>query len=410
MNDQRSDTIILGGGPAGLAQALMLAVHGLSSQVVDQADAAALGFSGGDTRVSAINSSSWKMLQAAGLTDALKDEACPVNAIKVNDRLAPVVLDFASDSDDEGDPLAFIVPNAVLRASLLARAHSEQLISLKLGAALGDLSRDEHSCGVTLSTGETLRAPLLIGADGRNSLARRDAGIAVTQWDYHRVAINLVINHTTSHGNIAVQVFHGDGPIAVLPLNDDADGSHRSAIVWTVAEKNASGYSKLGPRALAAEIASFTGGYLGEIKVAGQISSHPLRLQQAAQLTALRLALIGDAGHIIHPLAGQGLNLGLRDVAALTQCLVEGARAGIDLGDMQILDRYARWRRSDNQGMAMATDLLTRLFGLSGTAAARVRATGMRTLQIVGPAKAQIIAEARGTNGDIPQLLLGELV
>jgi 2-octaprenyl-6-methoxyphenol hydroxylase len=193
-------------------------------------------------------------------------------------------------------------------------------------------------------------------------------------------------------------------------MGDDDKGRHRSAIVWTVARKDGQALAKINKRAFEAELMKKTGGFLGPMTLQSDRVTYPLGFHHSASLTAERLALVGDAGHGIHPIAGQGLNLGLRDVAALTECVVDGARTGLDLGDAQILARYDRWRGLDNLMMSAATDILTRLFGLPGDASSAIRRFGIGMVQRIPPLKDQFMAEARGESGDLPKLLLGDLV
>ena len=239
---------------------------------------------------------------------------------------------------------------------------------------------------------------------------REEAGIIMAHWQYDHSAIVCKIAHEKPHGNTAYELFFPSGPFAILPMLDDADGRHRSAVVWTVSRKDGPAYAKINKRAFVAEMMKKTGGFLGAIELLTERPAYPLGFHHSSHLTAERLVLIGDAGHGIHPIAGQGLNLGLRDVAALTECLVEGARTGLDLGDAQILARYDRWRSLDNMMVSAATDLLTRLFGLPGETSSAIRRMGIGLVQRIPPLKAQFMAEAKGETGDLPKLLRGELV
>jgi 2-octaprenyl-6-methoxyphenol hydroxylase len=251
-----------------------------------------------------------------------------------------------------------------------------------------------------------LRAPLLVAAEGRNSPTRDAAGIRVARWKYDHAAIVSTLRHALPHDQVAYEIFYPSGPFALLPMNDDGDG-HRSAIVWSVAAADAPGLLSLSDEDFAAEAQAAMGGFLGEISMIAPRASWPLGFHHAAQLTAQRLALVGDAAHGIHPIAGQGVNLGYRDAATLAQVLVEGARSGLDLGDRQLLDRYARWRGVDTFSVALATDSLTRIYGIPGRTASRVRRLGMGLIDRFAPLKDRLMAEARGTSGDLPLLLRG---
>jgi 2-octaprenyl-6-methoxyphenol hydroxylase len=258
----------------------------------------------------------------------------------------------------------------------------------------------------TLSDGQTVCAPLLIAAEGRNSPTREAAGITVARWRYDHAAIVGAFHHEHPHGNIAYEIFYSTGPFALLPLPDD-EGGHRSAIVWTVDADAGPGMLKLSDRAFLHEAEKRMGGLLGRLSGASPRATYPLGFHHAARITAERLALVGDAAHGIHPIAGQGLNLGFRDVAALAEVLVEGKRIGMDLGDPQLLARYQRWRGLDTFAVAFATDSLTRLFGIPGRTASAVRRFGISAVNAIPPLKDRFMAEARGESGALPKLLQG---
>jgi 2-octaprenyl-6-methoxyphenol hydroxylase len=215
-----------------------------------------------------------------------------------------------------------------------------------------------------------------------------------------------VLRHELPHESVAYEIFYPTGPFALLPMTDDADG-HRSAIVWSVPQKDAAGWLSLSDADFAAEAQAAMGGFLGTVELLAPRSSYPLGFHHAAQIIARRLALVGDAAHAIHPIAGQGLNLGFRDVAALAQVLVEGARLGLDLGDQILLDRYQSWRALDSLSVAFATDSLTRVYGVPGRTASAIRRFGMGLIDRIAPIKNRLMNEARGTSGDLPLLLRG---
>lgn len=397
----QSDVIILGGGLVGLTLALALDAHGLSSIVVDPADPAAVLAPGFDGRASAIASASWNMLQAIGLGGALEGKGCPIGAIRVSDGLKPGALDFEPGPDD--GPLGMMFENRQLRQALHAAAAEAKHVRLLMPARPVETVRGEHEVRVRLQDGRELTAALLIAAEGRNSPTRSAAGINVARWFYEHTAIIAAVEHEKPHGNIAYEIFYPAGPFAILPMLP----GNRSALVWSVAKEDAPGYLKLGPRGFAAELKERMGGLLGELELIAPLSSYPLGFHHAGRITDNRLALVGDAAHGIHPIAGQGLNLGLRDAAALTEVLVEGARLGMDLGDAQLLKRYERWRSLDTFLVAASTDGLARLFGIPGKAASAVRRFGLSAVQRVEPLKSFFMAEARGEYGDRPKLLEG---
>ncbi|HEU4970221.1 UbiH/UbiF/VisC/COQ6 family ubiquinone biosynthesis hydroxylase [Sphingomonas sp.] len=397
----QSDVIILGGGLVGLTLALALDAHGLSATVVDPADPDAVLAPGFDGRASAIASASWNMLQAIGLGERLEGKGCPIASIRVSDGLKPGALDFEPGEGD--DALGIMFENRLLRQTLHAAAAEAKHVTLLMPARPIGTERGDHGVMVRLADGRKLTAPLLIAAEGRNSPTRAAAGINVARWQYEHSAIIAAVEHEKPHGNIAYEIFYPTGPFAILPMLP----GNRSALVWSVAKADAPGYLKLGPRGFTAELETKMGGLLGKLELLAPLATYPLGFHHAGRITDQRLALVGDAAHGIHPIAGQGLNLGLRDAAALTEVLVEGARLGLDLGDAQLLKRYERWRSLDTFLVAASTDGLARLFGIPGDAASAVRRFGLSAVQRIAPLKSFFMAEARGEYGDKPKLLSG---
>lgn len=402
---QQADVIIIGGGLIGLTQALALAAHGITSHVIDRADPAHMNAAGFDGRTSAISSSSMKMLTAIGIGETLQGKGCPIEQIWVSDGLKPGALDFVPGADDGF--LGQMFENRLLRRTLYDAAVASDAISLHMPSSIVSKARDGASASVTLGNGTTLSGSLMIIAEGRQSQTRDEAGIKIAHWQYGHSAMVGAIFHEKPHNQIAYEIFYPAGPFAVLPMLDSDDGRHRSAIVWSVDEADAPGYLKLSPRGYAAELEKAMGGILGTIEMAAPLSSYKLGFHHAASITGDRLVLIGDSAHGIHPIAGQGLNLGLRDVAALAEVLVDGMRLGLDFGDAQLLDRYSRWRSVDTLLVAMSTDSLNRLFSIPGKTASAVRRFGMGLVQRTRPAKAFFMAEARGESGALPKLLQG---
>jgi 2-octaprenyl-6-methoxyphenol hydroxylase len=399
----RADVIIFGGGLVGLALASALDSSGLSAIVVDPADPAPRNAAAFDGRTSAVSSSSMRMLDTIGVAAHLPEPGCPIRRIAVADGLEPGGLHF--DSDD-GEPLGWMHENRNLRAALYARAAAGKNVRLLWKSTVTSVERGEYGVEVELAGGRKLRAPLLVAADGRNSATRDAADIRIARWKYEHQAIVSVLRHERPHDHVAYEIFYPSGPFALLPMTDDAVGP-RSAIVWSVPNEDATGWLALNDEDFAAEAGAAMGGFLGRVEMLAPRSSFPLGFHHAAQITAERLALVGDAAHAIHPIAGQGLNLGFRDVAALAQVLVEGARLGLDLGDKQLLDRYQRWRALDALSVAFATDTLTRIYGVRGKTASAVRRLGMSLVGRITPIRNRLMSEARGTSGELPLLLRG---
>ena len=399
----RADVIIFGGGLVGLALAAALDSSGLSAIVVDPADPGPRGQATFDGRTSAVSSSSMRMLETIGVAEHLAERGCPIWRIAVADGLKSGGLHFDPDDDE---PLGFMHENRHLRAALQARAEAGKNSWLLLKSAVTKVERSDPGVVVALEDGRKLSAPLLVAADGRNSKTREAAGINIARWKYDHQAIVSVLRHEQPHQHVAYEIFYPTGPFALLPMNDDSKG-HRSAIVWSVPNTDAAGWLSLNDEDFAAEAEAAMGGFLGKVEMLAPRSTFPLGFHHAAEITAKRLALIGDAAHAIHPIAGQGLNLGFRDVAALAEVLVEGARLGLDLGDKQLLDRYQRWRSLDALSVAFATDSLTRIYGIPGAAASAIRRFGMGLVGRISPLRNRLMSEARGTSGDLPLLLRG---
>ena len=405
---ERADVIILGGGLVGLTLAIALDAHGLSSIVIDVANPETQIAPGFDGRASAIASASWKMLDVIGVGGRLEGQGCPIREIRVSDGLSKGTLNFTPDESD--GPLGIMFENRALRLALRETAIAAQNITLVMPARAADVQREESGVTVTLEDGRICTGSLLVAAEGRKSSTRAAAGINIAHWDYDHVAIISAIAHDVPHGNVAYEIFYPAGPFALLPMLPGVDGASRSAIVWTVKASDAPAMLALSDRAFLAEAEKRMGGMLGALRSAAPRSSYPLGFQHTAKITAERLALVGDSAHGIHPIAGQGLNLGFRDVGALAEVLIEGVRIGLDPGDPQLLARYERWRSLDSLMVAASTDGLAHLFGVPGKAARAVRRFGLGAVQRIPPLKARFMDEARGESGALPKLLQGMTV
>ncbi|MDY7097883.1 MAG: FAD-dependent monooxygenase [Pseudomonadota bacterium] len=406
--DQNADTetrdlLILGGGLVGMTLALAAAKKGMTSHVIDRADPAELTAEGFDDRATAISTASWHLFSNIGIADGLEQFACDIASIAVTDQNKPGRIDFQPEPHE--GTLGRMFPNLRLRLAMFEAAAKEPLINWVSKAEITERQRSEFGVAAVLADDRKLKGRLMVAAEGRQSPTRDQAGITIAKWDYHHRAIIAGLTHSKPHDNVAWEIFYPAGPFALLPLNDDADGTHRSSLVWTVSDEEGRGVMKLGDRAFLAEVEKRMGGVLGDVKSVGVRSSWPLGFHHTAKITGERLALIGDAAHGIHPIAGQGLNLGLRDAAALVEVLADGARIGLDPGDAQLLKRYENWRGLDSFMVALATDGLTRLFGVPGTAASGIRRLGMAGVQRIPMLKTFFMDEARGVSGDLPELL-----
>lgn len=401
-----TDVIILGGGLVGLSLAAALDSAGLTSTIIDPADPAPWRDAAFDGRTTAVSSSSMRMFRVTGVADHFATEGCPIEAIRVADGLKPGGLTF--EPGEDGEPLGVMHENRNLRSALLDRAEAGANITIHWKSRVQEVVRDDYRAVVRLTDGRELQAPLVVGAEGRKSPSREAAGIRMARWSYRHTAIVSTLAHERPHEQIAYEIFYPAGPFALLPMRDLADGRHRSAIVWSIENDKAAGLLALDDDAFCAEAEAAMGGFLGKIALLTPRTSYPLGFHHAVRITDRRLALIGDAAHAVHPIAGQGVNLGFRDAAALAEVLVDGARLGLDLGDAQLLARYQRWRALDAFSVALATDGLTRLYGVPGKTASAVRRFGMAMVDRLGPLKERLNAAARGNSGDLPRLLVGE--
>ncbi|MDF2640242.1 MAG: ubiquinone biosynthesis protein UbiH [Novosphingobium lindaniclasticum] len=397
------DLIILGGGLVGMTLALAAARAGITSHVIDRADPADLTAEGADGRASAISTASWNLFTNIGLAPALKDLGCPIDSIAVTDSMKPGRIDF-TPKPEEGS-LGRMFANRDLRLALFAAAREEKNIAWHVRTEAVRRDRGPHGVEVELSDGRVLKASLLVAAEGRQSPTRDEARFALAKWDYKHRAMVTGLFHEKSHDNTAWEIFYPAGPFALLPLRDDDQGRHRSALVWTVAEKDAAGIIAMPDAMFLHEVESRMHGVLGRITLSAPRMSYPLRFHHAGHVIDERLAVIGDAAHGMHPIAGQGLNLGLRDVGALVEVLTEGMRLGLEPGDAQLLARYEKWRSLDTFMVMSVTDGLTRLFGIPGRLPSAARRLGMGAVQRLPSLKRFFMDEARGMSGKLPELL-----
>jgi len=402
MTDKR-DLLILGGGLVGMTLALAAAKQGITSHVVDKALPEDLTAESTDGRASAISTASWNLFTNIGLADRLEPLGCPITSIAVTDGMKSGRIDFQPGADDGS--LGRMFANRDIRLALFEAARAEPAISWSSGVEPIARERGEHGVAVTLSDGRKLEASLLVGAEGRQSPTRAEAGLSSARWDYRHRAFVSAITHEQPHGGVAWEIFYPAGPLALLPLLDLPDGRHRSAVVWTVDERDAAGISGLSDAVFLSEITARMESVFGAAELIAPRISYPLNFHHAARITEQRLALIGDAAHGMHPIAGQGLNLGLRDVGCLVEVLAEGMRLGLEPGDAQLLARYERWRSLDSVSVMATTDALVRIFGIPGRLPSMVRRLGMGLIQRSGWMKRFFMDEARGMSGQLPALL-----
>jgi 2-octaprenyl-6-methoxyphenol hydroxylase len=402
MSEMRVELIVVGGGLTGLTLAIACAEGGIEVAAIDREDPATILAEPFDGRTTAIAQGSKQVLDGIGLWPLVAPEAEPILEIRVADDNSPLFLHY--DHRDVGaSPLGYIVENRVLRRALIERART--LPSLRHLAPLAVERVERESAGVRahLAGGRVLRGELVAACDGRGSALRHDAGISTVAWDYPQMSIVCTVRHALPHRGVAVEHFLPAGPFAILPMT-----GNRSSIVWTEQRELAPRLLALDEAGFAGELARRFGDFLGALEVVGGRWSYPLSLMHAERYTAPRLALVGDAAHVIHPIAGQGLNLGIRDIAALAELVVDARRLGLDIGDPAMLARYERWRRFDNLALAAVTDGLNRLFSNRVPPLRLARDVGLAIVDTLPPLKRQLMRHAMGVVGDLPRLARGE--
>jgi 2-octaprenyl-6-methoxyphenol hydroxylase len=401
-------TIVIGGGAfAGLALALALR-QGLGPEIpVIVADPALAARPSRDPRATAIVAACRRLFEAIGAWDEVKSSAQPildmvVTDSRLEDATRPAFLTFAGEVEP-GEPFAHMIENRRLIDVLVARAEAAS-IDLRATAVT---SYDARSDGidVTLGDGTIVAASLLVAADGARSKLRERAGIATHGWDYDQSGIVVTVGHERDHEGRAEEHFLPAGPFAILPLT-----GKRSSLVWTERRDEAARITALSDDEFHEELERRFGLHLGEIKALDKPRAFPLSYFVARSFVAERLALVGDAAHVIHPIAGQGLNMGLKDVAALAEVVVDAARLGMDVGQADVLERYQRWRRFDTMAMGVATNSLNFLFSNQSTLLRTVRDIGLGLVDRTPPLKNLFIRQAAGLTGEVPRLLRGEVL
>ncbi|MBN2631364.1 MAG: UbiH/UbiF/VisC/COQ6 family ubiquinone biosynthesis hydroxylase [Rhodobacteraceae bacterium] len=404
------DILIAGGGLNGPALALALAQAGLRVTVVDARPAPARAETGFDGRSYALALASKRLLTVIGVWPRVADLVQPILQIKASDGVAgkgaaPFFLHFDSAEIEDG-PMGFMLEDRHLYRAFLDAMRDTPGLTLLSGEAVVAQAVGPQGVTVTLASGKTLAARLLVGCDGRGSGTAARAGIGYVGWGYGQTALVTAIRHAGDHQGIAHQFFMPEGPLAILPLR----GGHLSSIVWSETDANAATIQALDDDAYLEVLRPRFGRFLGEIALAGARFTYPLSLKLAKSYVAPRVALVGDAAHGVHPIAGQGLNLGLRDVAALAQVLVEAARRGEDIGAADVLDRYQVWRRFDATALALGMDTVNRLFSNNNPLLRLGRDLGMGVVNAVPALRRGFLRQAAGVSGDLPRLLAGQAI
>ena len=404
LQSMNSDLIIVGGGLNGLALALAAASAGFSVTIIDALPRAVRSLREFDGRSYALALTSKRLLQGIGVWGAVADHAQPMLEIKVTDGragegAAPWMMHFDHAEIEEG-PMGFLVEDRHLRAAFLAAMDGSNLITQIDSARVVAQEIMPDGVTVTLDSGDIVSGRLLIGSDGRGSGTAKRAGISRIGWGYDQTAVVCAVAHDNSHGGIAHQFFMPNGPLAILPLT-----GNRSSIVWSETTDRAAQLMTLDDDQFLDALRPAFGSFLGQISLEGARFSYPLGLTLAQSFIADRVALIGDAAHGVHPIAGQGLNAGLRDVAALAQVLSEAHARGEDIGAAQPLARYQTWRRFDTTTLALATDTFNRLFSNDNPLLRAARDIGMAAINATPTLRRGFIREAAGLTGDLPKLM-----
>ncbi|WP_374274941.1 UbiH/UbiF/VisC/COQ6 family ubiquinone biosynthesis hydroxylase [Brevundimonas sp.] len=414
--DQSFDLIVSGAGMAGATFALAAAQGGLRVALVDPQPFEVQLAPTFDGRSTAVAFSTFRMLDALGVGEGLRAHACRMDRILVTDgrrpgaasrSASPAFLRFDADEIGDrtgGEPLGYMVENRHIRHAL-AEAVRGSDITLMAPAKVVGIDAAPGRTDVTLADGRTLSAALIIGADGRNSFVRQSAGIDTLGWDYKQSGVVATARMVRGHDNVAHEYFLPSGPFAILPLPDD-----RASLVWTENTRRAEALRETSEAAFLSHLRRRFGDFLGDLSVEGPRFVYPLSLTLAERLTGARAALIGDAAHAVHPVAGQGLNMGLKDAAALAEVLIEAMRLGEDIGAETVLDRYARWRRFDTAALAAGFDGFVRLFSNDLAPVRLARDLGMAAVNRIAPLRRAFMHEAGGATGDLPRLLRGEAV
>ncbi|WP_050522030.1 UbiH/UbiF/VisC/COQ6 family ubiquinone biosynthesis hydroxylase [Pseudorhodobacter wandonensis] len=404
-----ADILIVGGGLNGPALALALAGGGLRVTVVDARPAPARAELGFDGRAYSLALASKRLLSVIGVWPQIADKVQPILEIKASDGhagsgAAPFFLHFDHAEIEEG-PMGFMAEDRHLYAAFLAMMQAAPNITLLSGETVTAQSIDAAGASVTLASGKTLTARLIVGCDGRTSGTAQRAGISRSGWGYGQTALVTAVEHALPHHGIAHQFFMPQGPLAILPLP-----GNRSSIVWSETDARAAQIAALGDDDFLNALRPRFGDFLGEIALAGTRFTYPLNLTLANSFVAPRLALVGDAAHGVHPIAGQGLNLGLRDVGALAQVLIEAARRGEDIGAVDVLERYQQWRRFDTTTLALGMDSVNRLFSNDNPLLRLGRDLGMGAVNALPALRRRFIRTAAGLEGDLPLLLQGKQI
>jgi 2-octaprenyl-6-methoxyphenol hydroxylase len=397
------EVLIAGGGLIGLLLGIACASSGLEVAIVEPTDPVAVLDKNFDGRCSAIAYGSRRVLEALGVWSRIAAGAEPILEIRVADDQAPLFLHYDHRQLETDEPLGYVVENLLLRRALIERARSLPGLRFLSRLAICTVETSAFGAVAALSDRQRLTCRLVAAADGQKSPLRQRAEIRAVERRYWQTGIVTSVRHERPHRGIAVEHFLPAGPFAILPMT-----GNRSSIVWTERAELATRLAGLNDAAFGVELTARFGDFLGAVEPIGPRWTYPLALMLAQRYAARRLALVGEAAHVIHPIAGQGLNLGIRDVAALSELIVDARRLGLDIGDDRLLARYQRWRRLDTLLLATVTDGLNLLFSNAIAPVRLVRDLGLAVVHRVPPLKGLLMRDAMGIVGDLPRLVRGE--
>lgn len=389
-----ADITIIGGGLSGLAMACITAQGGIKTVCVDKENPEHVLKADFDGRTTAISAGSRTVLEQAGIWKDLEPLGCPIEDIHISDGGSGKLLEFLSN-DVEAEAFGWIFENRAIRQALIEKATNLPHLTYLAPSSIDKFETDDNETKAFLNDGTVISSSLIVGADGRRSFVREKSNIQTRGWSYNQQAIVCTVTHDNPHNNIAVEDFRSEGPFAVLPMMDDEKGNHRSSVVWSEHGKKNSAMDWNEDTFNAALTARFPEQY-GNVKLQTKRFSYPLGLVHAHDYIAQRTALIADAAHGIHPIAGQGLNLGYRDVNTLSNMLINAKRNNQDLGSKELLSEYQKARKMDNMAMAAATDSLNALFSNPITPVRVIRKMGLRAVQRFEPAKRFFMKQAMG--------------
>ena len=402
-----ADIIVVGGGLSGLTLSLLLGQCGFKTVCVDRDNLKCE--SDADQRTTVISYASQKILNKAGIWDTLLPWGCPIHDIEILDGNSSVLMDFSQDDlhheVKKDSAFGWVIENRLIKEALFKAVKKQKNITHIASTKVEDFEVTEDCATVILDNGKKISASLIIGADGRQSFTRQWMDVPVKSWSYHQTALVCMVNHEKPHGNIAVEHFMSSGPFAILPMTDSKKGQRRSALVWTLDNKKDKSVLEYSDSVFNAALnARFPARY-GHVQAVGDRMTYPLNFSHAQEYVKLRMALIADAAHGIHPIAGQGLNLGLRDVASLIGFLEQARSENQDIGSLGVLKQYQTARRPDNIAMAATTDMINKIFSNNMEPMRAIRKFGLKSIQHLKPTKRLFMRQAMGIAGYLPQSL-----